>query len=65
MTFPDYLAALNRANPATFAAKRIMLTPESLIAQLRYAYQVGQQHERERATVPPDFLAGFVKGKRP
>ena len=41
MTFPDYLARLEKANPRLFAAKEIKMTPSSLIEQLQAAYRAG------------------------
>ena len=41
MTFTDYLARLEKANPRLFAAKEIKMTPSSLIDQLQAAYRAG------------------------
>ena len=44
MTFPDYLARLEKANPRLFAAKEIKMTPSALIEQIQRAYQAGANH---------------------
>ena len=44
MTFPAYLAHLEKANPRLFAAKEIKMTPSALIEQLQAAYQAGANH---------------------
>ena len=41
MTFPDYLARLQKANPRLFAAREIKMTPSAFIEQLRRAYDAG------------------------
>lgn len=44
MTFPDYLARLEKANPRLFAAREIKMTPSALIEQIKQAYQAGANH---------------------
>ena len=44
MTFPDYLARLEKANPRLFAAREIKMTPSALIEQIQRAYQAGANH---------------------
>ena len=44
MTFPDYLARLEKANPRLFAAKEIKMTPSAFIDQIQQAYQAGANH---------------------
>jgi len=44
VTFPTYLARLERANPRLFAAREIRATPSTLIEQLHAAYQAGADH---------------------
>ena len=39
MNFPDYLAALERANRKLFLAREIKMTTSALIEQLQRAYQ--------------------------
>lgn len=46
MTFPDYLAELEKCNRRLFLAKEIKLTPESLREQLRRAYEAGAGEAR-------------------
>lgn len=46
MTFPDYLAELEAANPHLFGARQIILTPDSLRKQLRRAYEAGASEAR-------------------
>lgn len=41
MTFLDYLARLQSANPKLFAAREIKMTPESLKEQIELAYNAG------------------------
>ena len=44
MTFPEYLARLQKANPRLFTAKEIKMTPSAFIEQIQRAYQSGEAH---------------------
>ena len=44
MTFPNYLARLEKANPRLFAAKEIKMTPAAFIEQIQRAYQAGANY---------------------
>ena len=46
MTFPDYLARLEKANPRLLAATDIKMTPAALIEQIQRAYHAGANHDR-------------------
>ena len=65
MTFHDYLARLEKANPRLFAAREIKMTPSALIEQLQAAYQAGANHAPVGGSDPfaELFLPLHKKGK--
>ena len=46
----DYLDGVRKSNRKLFAASKIQMTPESLLDQLKTAFEAG-----ERAAALPDF----------
>lgn len=68
MTFSEFLANKRKQNPKIFAANKITITIESLIAQLEAAYNAGYgnlNREQRDSTKPGfDFLSDLFKGKK-
>ena len=63
MTFRDYLARLEKANPRLFAAKEIKMTPSAFIEQIQRAYQAGCYDSRGSELFAELFPPLHKKGK--